>query len=105
MYVANFNSDNVSVIDTSTRTVIANIITTGDSPRTLAFDMTNNQMYITNFASSDISVIDTSNVSVFAFETMPTGSGTITVDIPEGIAHNHKGNASVAAEQFIITYE
>ena len=47
MYVTNQNSDNVSVIDTTTNTVI-DTISVGDTPFAIAYDSTNHRMYVTN---------------------------------------------------------
>ena len=57
MYVTNFFSNTVSVIDTRTNTVIDTIPVRGVSPLGIAFNPYNRDMYVTNFVSNTVSVI------------------------------------------------
>ena len=63
MYVANFDSDTVSVIDTNTNTVTSEI-TVGSGPMAIAFDPTHKRMYVTNADGESVSVIDTNTNTV-----------------------------------------
>ena len=58
IYVANTNSNNVSVIESSSNTVISTV-DVGDGPSALAFNPSNNNIYVTNPVSDDVSVIET----------------------------------------------
>jgi len=57
-YVVNNLSDDVSVIDTSTNTVIVTI-PVGDGPQRVAFTPDGSRAYVTNFLDDNVSVIDT----------------------------------------------
>ena len=73
MYVVNWNAvecctpDNssVSVINTATNRLIANI-PVGDYSYDIAFDSENNRMYVTNYSDNTVSVISTATNSVIA---------------------------------------
>ena len=58
IYVANTNSNNVSVIESSSNTVISTV-DVGERPSALAFNPSNNNIYVTNPVSDDVSVIET----------------------------------------------
>ena len=58
MYVADFNSGNVSVIDTSSNTV-EETIPVGQGPVAIAFNPENENMYVANEKSGSVSVIET----------------------------------------------
>ena len=58
LYVLDYGSNSVSVVDTATSAVVAKI-TVGQSPSSIMFDPFNQMIYVTNFISSDITVIDT----------------------------------------------
>ena len=63
LYVGNYGSDNVSVVDTTTNEITATI-TVGDSPRFSTLVGTN--LYIVNRFSNTVSVIDTTSNTVIA---------------------------------------
>jgi len=90
MYVANYDSYDVSVISTATNTVIKTI-TVGTSPRAIAFDSANNRMYVANLgdASNSVSVISTATNTVI--KTITVGS------FPEGIAFDSANNRMYVA--------
>ena len=73
-YVANFSSDNASVIDTSTNTVIATVAL-GTFPYGVAVG--SSRAYVTNVSSGNVSVIDTSTNTVTA--TVTVGSSPISL--------------------------
>ncbi|MDO8750984.1 MAG: hypothetical protein Q7K03_07560 [Dehalococcoidia bacterium] len=81
-YVANLGSDNVSVIDTSTDTVIATIAV-GDLPYGVAANPAGTRVYVTNFVSNTVSVIDTSTNTVVATIAVGTGPNDPVVS-PDG---------------------
>jgi uncharacterized repeat protein (TIGR01451 family) len=84
-YVANYGSNNVSIIDLSTNTVVETVAV-GTNPIDVAITPDGNYAYVTNFNSDTISVIDTSNNSVV---------DTIVFDQftrPNGIAITPDGN-------------
>ncbi len=56
MYVTNFKSDSVSVIDSATNSVIGNI-PAGDGPTAIAYDSSNQHMYVTDFLSNTVTMI------------------------------------------------
>ena len=78
-YVANVISNNVSVIDTSTKTVVGTPIPVGDSPFLVAVTPDGKHVYVTNLASNSVSVIDTASGTVAA--TVPVGSNPVGVGI------------------------
>jgi YVTN family beta-propeller protein len=59
MYVANFYSNTVSVIDHNTNNVIVTIpFASNTSPTDIAFNSANGDMYVTNYNAGTVSVID-----------------------------------------------
>ena len=72
IYVANFDDDDVSVINGSTNTVVADP-SVGLGPDALAVDPVNNLIYVGNFDSNSVSVIDgaTNEVDTVSFSTTP----------------------------------
>jgi len=71
-YIANYGSDNVSVIDTSTNAVVATIAV-GTRPYGVAVNPTGTRVYVTNEGSDNVSVIDTSTNNVVATVAVGTG--------------------------------
>lgn len=57
IYVTNNGSNNVSVINSITNTVI-NTISVGNNPQGISYNSINNKMYVANVNSNDIYVID-----------------------------------------------
>ena len=70
VYVANYGSNSVSVIDTSTHTVYTTV-TVGTGPIGLCFDGT--YVYVANNGSNNVSVIATSTHTVYTTVTVGTG--------------------------------
>jgi YVTN family beta-propeller protein len=58
MYIINFDSDTISVINTNNNT-LRNPIPVGDGPEAIAFDSVHNSMYVTNLNSKNVYVIST----------------------------------------------
>ncbi len=100
LYVTNYGSNNVSVINGTTNTVIKSI-TVGSSPIEVAYDPVNNYLYVTNSKAGSVSIISTgvllSYVISFTESGLPSGttwyvnltngqsfsSATSTVSLPE----------------------
>src|SRR5436190_1852037 len=82
-YVANLNSNNVSVIDTATNTVVATVAV-GSFPFGVAVDPAGSRAYVTNNNSNNVSVIDTATNTVVA--TVAVGS------FPFGVAVDPAGS-------------
>ena len=72
LYVANRNSNNVTVIREATNTV-AGSIPVGTNPDAIAFDATNGDLYVANNRSGNVSVINGASNSVIA--TISVGCG------------------------------
>ncbi|MGA9839616.1 MAG: YncE family protein [Thermoplasmata archaeon] len=76
IFVANAGSNDVSVINDSTKKVVANI-TVGSSPEGVAYDPGVGEVFVTNSGSDSVSVINDSSDAVVA--TVPVGAGPIGV--------------------------
>ena len=63
IYVANIDSNNVSVISGANNTVIDSI-NVGHRPDGLSYDATNNYIYVANYVSDNVSVINGANNTV-----------------------------------------
>ncbi len=81
-YITNGTSNNVSVIDTSSNTVVATI-PVGTFPVGVAVNPAGTRVYVANFSSNNVSVIDTSTNTVVATVTVGTN--------PYGAAVNPAG--------------
>jgi YVTN family beta-propeller protein len=91
VYVANSDSNTVSVIDTTSDKVVANV-TVGKSPFRVAIDPFDDKVYVANRDSNTVSVIDTTSDKVVArvrFSISPSvDSGHIkcgTKDVPTNL--------------------
>ena len=94
VFVANRFSDDVSVVDTSTNSVVATV-QVGDLPIGVAVGPDRARAYVTNFVGNSVSVIDISNNSVVATVAVGTGPNhpTVTPDgtrlyVPNGSSDN-----------------
>ncbi|PFY28605.1 PQQ-dependent protein, partial [Bacillus toyonensis] len=87
-YVANLGSNNVSVINTVSNTVVATI-PVGLSPRNVAITPNAQFAYVVNGVSDNVSVINTASNTVFT--TIPGGSS------PRGIAITPNGTFAYVA--------
>jgi YVTN family beta-propeller protein len=70
IYVANAESDNVSVVDGTSSTIIATI-PVGRAPRGVAVDPRANRVYVANSGSNEVTVVDGQTDEVVA--TLPVG--------------------------------
>jgi len=66
IYVTNFGSNDVSVINGATNVVIASIDLANSIPTEVAFDSSNGYVYMTNDGSNDVSVINGATNTVIA---------------------------------------
>lgn len=89
-YFANSGLDNVSVLNTATNTIVANV-PVGNSPYGIAITPNGSFVYVTNTGSDNVSVINTNTNTVVA--TIPVG------DAPVGIAITPNGNFAYVANQ------
>jgi YVTN family beta-propeller protein len=83
-YVANYGSDDVSVIDTQSDEVVGSPIAVGSEPEAIAITPDAKTAYVVNFGSDDVSVIDTETNQVIG---SPIGVGSEPVAIaisPDG---------------------
>ena len=72
VYVANYGSGTVSVINTATNNVTATV-TVGSNPNGVAVNPNGNYAYVTNYGSGSVSVINTATNNVTATVTVGTG--------------------------------
>jgi YVTN family beta-propeller protein/autotransporter-associated beta strand protein len=79
VYVPNAGSNNVSVIDSSTNTVAAGTISTGNGPQGAAVRGDEAFVYVTNQTSNTVSVIDTATNTAVATITVGNTPGGIAV--------------------------
>jgi YVTN family beta-propeller protein len=83
IYCGNYGSDDVTVIDGATNSVIATV-TAGDNPLALAYNSSNNKVYCVNVSSGNVTVIDGATNSLIT---------TITVgSYPHALVHNPNEN-------------
>jgi YVTN family beta-propeller protein len=81
-YVANFGSEDVSVIDTATKQVVGTI-KVGGRPKGIAITPDGKTAYVANFGSEDVSVIDNATKQVIG--TIKVGEETFAIAIsPDG---------------------
>jgi YVTN family beta-propeller protein len=63
VYVSNYDSNDISVIDGSTNRLIKNIPVDGDKPAGIAFNPISNKVYVSNIGSETVSVLDVSDIN------------------------------------------
>jgi YVTN family beta-propeller protein len=90
-FVANWNTNNVSVVSITNDTVLASI-GVGSGPTGVAYDPVNGQIFVTNSQSANVSVIATRNLSVVATIALATGIS------PDGIAYDSGTRQMFVAE-------
>jgi len=98
-YVTNSSSNNVSIIDTATNTVVGSV-TVGTSPFGVAITPDGSHAYVANVGSNTVSVIATATNTVVA--TVPVGTQPELVAIaPDGshayVTNLQSNNVSVIA--------
>jgi PGF-pre-PGF domain-containing protein/uncharacterized repeat protein (TIGR01451 family) len=90
-YITNYDSDNVSIIDTSTNNV-TDSVSVGSGPAGVAVNLAGTRAYVANRDSDSVSVIDTTTNTVTA--TVPVES------YPYGVAVNLDGTRVYVANMF-----
>jgi YVTN family beta-propeller protein len=96
-YVANFDSNTVSVIDTATNKVVGKPITVGTGPLRVAVTPDGTHVYVTNVLSAKVSVVDTASNKVV--DTIPVGPNPTGVAVsPDGTRAyvSNVGNGTVS---------
>jgi YVTN family beta-propeller protein len=78
IYVTNYGSDRVSIIDGTTNTILGTM-SIGDGPTSVAVNPTNNMIYVTNGNDGTVSVIDGTTRRLMT--TTPVGDGPYDVDV------------------------
>ena len=96
-YISNAWSDNVSVIDTATNSVVATVAV-GSGPTGVAVNPADTRVYVTNRTSNTVSVIETATNTVL--DTVAVGNGPIGVAVhPAGtrvyVANLNDANVSI----------
>ncbi len=81
IYVANFDDDDVTVINGATNQVVADP-STGQGPDALVVDPVNNLIYVANFDSSSLTVIDgaTNQTASLSFQTTPITPDSLAIN-------------------------
>ena len=81
-YISNAGSNNVSVINTATNTVIATI-TVGVAPGGVSVSPNGSRVYVANYTSNNVSIINTATNTVIA--TIAVGTNPFGVSVsPDG---------------------
>lgn len=99
LYVANSGSNNVTLIDTSTNTVLVPGIPVGTQPNFIAI-APNGNAYVANIASSNVTVIDTTTNTALG-TAIPVGTQPIDV----AIAPNGKVYVANFASNNVSTFQ
>lgn len=99
-YITNFNSNTVSVIDTSSNSVVATV-PVGTGPVEAAGSPDGTRVYVTNRDANSISIIDTATRTVV--QTLATGSGPFGVSFTPDGTHAYLANNGGSAVQVIDT--
>ena len=102
IYVANSGSNNVSVIDGASNTVVATVTDPhAIAPVALAVNATTNTIYVANSQSNNVTVIDAATNSVTA--TIPVGTSPSGVDIDPQTNFIYVANAGNAGDPGNVT--
>jgi YVTN family beta-propeller protein len=99
-YIANGLSDNVTVIDTRTNTVVDPPITVGDFPWGVAVAPDGKKVYVANINSGTVSVIDARTNTVAA--SFPVGSNPYGVAVSPDSRRVYVANDNIPATVTVI---
>jgi YVTN family beta-propeller protein len=80
IYVANSNSNSISVINGYTKKVIETI-SVGKFPIALTYDRNNNFIYVICRDSNDVYIIDGNNNKVISIKKLPDGGSPLSIDV------------------------
>jgi YVTN family beta-propeller protein len=97
IFVANAASNNVTVINDTTDTVVTNILA-GIEPIAAAYDSGKGEIYVVNWISSNVSVINDTTNTVVKTIAVGTGPFGVAYDRAKGevfVANKNSGNVSV----------
>ncbi len=95
-YVANTNSDSVSVIDTASYTVVTTI-PVGSIPHGVTITPDGRHAYVANYGSGTVSVIDTSSNTVTATVGVGAGPYGVAISLDGTHAYVSNGNSSTVS--------
>lgn len=90
-YVANFQTGNVSVIDTVNRSVIASVAV-GSGPSGMAVNSAGTRLYVSNLNGDSLSVVNITNNTLDS--TYDTASGVGAIESPDGVLFTDAGAGS-----------
>jgi YVTN family beta-propeller protein len=100
IFATNGNGANVSVINDTTDTIIANV-TTGGNPNGVAYDSGKGEIFVANYGTNNVSVISDNNNTVVANINVGTSPTALTYDGAKGeifVANYVSSNVSVIAD-------
>jgi len=83
LFVANYASDNVSVINVTNDTVVANV-SVGSYPMAAVYDAGRGEVFVANYGSSNVSVINDATDTVVASVPVPLGPCSLAYDPAQG---------------------
>ena len=103
LYVTDYWSGTVSVIDGANNTVIANI-TVGIDPVGVVYDPSNGYLYVTNFASGTVSIISTSvSTSSTSISSVTTSTTSISAKpTPSSVTTSTTSTPSVVPTLVVV---
>jgi len=97
IYVSNYGSNDVSVINGATNKVVSTI-SVGSGPNGVAYDPNNNEIYVANYGSNSVSVINGATNSVIATISnslnTPTGAACDPINNEIYVANRNSGSTS-----------
>jgi len=96
VYVANYRSNTVSVINGATNKVIASIAV-GSGPNGAAYDSSNGYLYVTNYNSNSVSVINGATNMVIASIAVGSDPVGVAYDSSNGYVYVANSNSSTVS--------
>ena len=104
MYVANYATDDITVIDATLNSVSATIpLPANSNPFGLAQTLDSSKLYVTGWSSNAVYVVDTARKAITA--TIPVGvrpvSAAVTPDASRVYVSNYNGSASITSVSVI----
>ena len=106
VYVANFASDSVSVLD-ATNLALVKTIATGDEPTVLRFNHNTGKAFVVNHASNTLQVIDRTSLTVErTIATGSPGAWGLAVDPARNIVFvSHRGAPAVGVAGKLVAFD
>ena len=93
LFVALYGSDNVSVLNTSSNTLLPRVIPVGAYPQGILYDQSNGLVYVACSGSSNLTVIDAGSLRVLASVPTDTGPVALALDPTAGMLYVAAFNA------------